>query len=139
MKTKFFICFDFGIKNIGVAIGQNITYTAQPLKILFTKNNIFNEIRNIVKEWQPYAIIVGLPLDINGKDQYLTFKTREFAKNISKIVKIDIYLHDERFSTVEARSCIFNIKGYKGLKKYKIDDKSAVLILESWFREYKNC
>ncbi len=60
------LCFDFGTKRIGVAVGQSITQTASPLKTVRNKNNKpdWNDIEQLIKEWQPDALIVGVPLNM---------------------------------------------------------------------------
>ncbi|WP_343190284.1 Holliday junction resolvase RuvX [Buchnera aphidicola (Mollitrichosiphum nigrofasciatum)] len=125
--------FDYGTKNIGVAVGQRITKTAQSLKNISIKNNRPNwiEIENLLKEWNPKKIIVGLPLNINGSKQEITKKVENFAKIIYKKYNITVLLHDERFTTKEAKSILFQQGGFKALNK-KIHSISAVLILESW-------
>lgn len=131
------IAFDFGIKNIGVAVGQNITYTAQRLSSIKIKNNKINfkKIKQLFLEWQPNSIIVGLPLNMDGTKQNITQQVEKFSKKISLHFKIPIYFHDERLTTIEAKSILFKTNGAKSLKKEIIDSTSAVLILESWLKE----
>ncbi|UDG80821.1 Putative pre-16S rRNA nuclease [Candidatus Hartigia pinicola] len=137
MSSKIFIAFDFGMKNIGVAVGQEITGTASSLSSL--KANIglpdWKKIEKILKEWQPILVIVGLPLNMNGSEQLVTIQARNFSNCIHQRFGVKVKLHDERLSTVTAKSELFKIGGYRALRKDKIDSTSAVLILESWFKK----
>ncbi len=131
------IAFDFGTSNIGVAIGQCITNTANPLTVI--KHHRSDQLNNIIKEWNPSLIIVGLPLNMNGiKNNIITNQVLNFAKKLFLTFKIKVILHDERLSTIEARARLFKFGGYRALNKHKLlDDKSAVVILESWLEQFK--
>lgn len=129
------IAFDFGLRKIGIAIGQFLTCTSQPLIVLPSKNYCpdWKKIQKLLYEWQPNIIIVGLPLNMDGSEQFMTIHARIFARKLKKFYNGKIILHDERLSTVEARNQIFQNEGYRALKKKKIDAYAAVIILESWF------
>lgn len=135
-KNRTIIAFDFGTKSIGVAVGQEITATATPLKAIKAKDGIPNwdTIEKLLNEWLPELIIVGLPLDLEGKDlEKITPKAKKFANRIHGRFGYLVILHDERLSTVAAREELFYHGGYKALTKGNIDSQSAVIILESWF------
>ncbi|XRX43068.1 MAG: Holliday junction resolvase RuvX [Buchnera aphidicola (Tetraneura sorini)] len=128
------LAFDFGTKNIGIAIGQKFTYTARPLTSITSRRGVPNwiNLKKIFLEWKPVCVVVGLPLNIDGSKQKITYQSEKFAKQIKKKFNIKVYLHDERLSTIEAKNLIFKRKGYKFLKKKFIDSQSAAIILESW-------
>ncbi|HET9678690.1 MAG TPA: Holliday junction resolvase RuvX [Buchnera sp. (in: enterobacteria)] len=128
------LAFDFGTKNIGIAIGQKFTYTARPLTSITSQRGIPNwtNLKKIFLEWKPICVVVGLPLNIDGSKQKITYQSEKFARQIKKKFNIEVYLHDERLSTIEAKNLIFKRKGYKFLKKKFIDSQSAAVILESW-------
>lgn len=128
------IAFDFGIKKIGVAVGENITRKGRPLSVLNANNGIpnWNTIKSLLKYWQPQILIVGLPLNINGTKQNITKKTEKFAHLLKYKFNILVKMHDERLTTVEAKSIIFEKGGFKKLKKTNIHSFSALIILESW-------
>ena len=135
--SGFLIAFDFGTKSIGAAVGQRITGTARPLAALKAQdgNPDWNLIERLLKEWQPEAVIVGLPLNMDGTEQPLTARARKFANKIHGRFGVKIILHDERLSTVEARAGLFEHGGYRALNKGRIDSASAVVILESFFEQ----
>lgn len=129
--------FDFGIKSIGVAIGQKITKTATSLNAIKSIKNKPNWdlIKKKLMIWKPKIAIIGLPLNMDGTEQDFSIKAKIFAKQLNKKFNIKIEMHDERLSSIEAKSNLFNIGGFKHLQKDKIDSLSAVLILESWMNK----
>ncbi|MGL5699979.1 MAG: Holliday junction resolvase RuvX [Kluyvera sp.] len=129
------LAFDFGTRSIGVAIGQRITGTARPLAALKAQDGTpdWNAVGRLLKEWQPDTVIVGLPLNMDGTEQPLTARARNFANKIHGRFGVAITLHDERLSTVEARAGLFEHGGFRALDKGSVDSASAVVILESYF------
>ena len=131
------LAFDFGTRSIGVAIGQRITGTARPLAAIKAQDGSpdWNIIGRLLKEWQPESVIVGLPLNMDGTEQPLTARARNFANKIHGRFGVAITLHDERLSTVEARAGLFERGGFRALDKGSVDSASAVVILESFFEQ----
>ena len=129
------LAFDFGTKSIGCAVGQSITGTAQALPAFKAQDGITNwdAIEKCLKEWKPDVVVVGLPLNMDGTEQELTLRARKFANRLQGRFGVNIQLQDERLTTTEARSEIFDRGGFRALKKGKVDGISACLILESWF------
>ncbi|MEZ2583319.1 Holliday junction resolvase RuvX [Kluyvera intermedia] len=131
------LAFDFGTRSIGVAIGQRITGTARPLTAIKAQDGTpdWNIIARLLKEWQPETVVVGLPLNMDGSEQPLTARARNFANKIHGRFGVAITLHDERLSTVEARAGLFEQGGFRALNKGSVDSASAVVILESFFEQ----
>ena len=129
------LAFDFGTKSIGCAVGQSITGTAQALPAFTAQDGIPNwdAIAKCLKEWKPDVVVVGLPLNMDGTEQDLTLRARKFANRLQGRFGLNVQLQDERLTTTEARSEIFDRGGFRALKKGKVDGISACLILESWF------
>ncbi len=138
MATGTIMAFDFGTRSIGVAIGQPITGTARPMAALKAKDGTpdWEQLARVLKEWQPDAIVVGLPLNMDGTEQPLTARARKFANRLHGRFGIVVHLHDERLSTVEARAGLFEQGGFRALDKGSVDSASAVIILESWFEQH---
>lgn len=138
MANRTIIAFDFGTLSIGIAIGQEITANARPLTAIKAKDGKPNwlEIEKILQEWQPELAIVGLPLNMDGTEQPMSNQARKFANRLHGRFGIQVTLHDERLTTIEARAQLFNQCGYRALNKSKIDSISAVIILESWFEQH---
>lgn len=137
-QSRSVLAFDYGTKSIGVAIGQELTGTANPLAALKARDGIPNwdDIEKILKEWQPDLVVVGLPLDMQGNElEAITPRAKKFANRLHGRFGCPVELHDERLSTAEARSDLFDRGGYRNLSKGNIDSQSAVVILESWFEQ----
>ena len=132
------LAFDFGTKSIGCAVGQSITGTAQALPAFKAQDGIPNwdAIEKCLKEWKPDVVVVGLPLNMDGTEQDLTLRARKFANRLQGRFGLNVQLQDERLTTTEARSEIFDRGGFRALKKGKVDGISACLILESWLESY---
>lgn len=136
MTSGFYLGFDFGCKRIGVAVGQKITATAKPLPTLNATDGVpdWNLMTKLMKEWRPLAFIVGLPTKTDGSPQYTTPLAEAFAEELKTRFSLPVYLVDERFSTVEARSKLFEEGGYRKLQQTQIDSIAACLILEQWMQ-----
>lgn len=132
---KTLLAFDFGNRSIGLAIGQNVTGTARPLKALKAQNGKpdWQQIARLLSDWQPNALVVGLPLNMDGTDQPVSQQARKFARQLQGRFHLPVILQDERLTTVEARAQLFASAGYRALEKGLIDSNSAVVILESYF------
>ncbi|MEI6897822.1 MAG: Holliday junction resolvase RuvX [Psychromonas sp.] len=126
--------FDYGTKSIGVATGQMITATAQPIDAIKATDGIPNWdiVEKLIKEWQPDLVVVGLPLNMDGTEQAITQRAKKFANRLNGRFGVKVTLQDERLTTASAKEFIFERGGFKALNKGKIDSVSAALILESW-------
>lgn len=133
-EIKTVIGFDFGSKYIGVAVGQISPSLAQPLTSLTVKNGGFpwGEIKQLLEIWAPDALIVGIPLNMDGTEQPITYLARDFLIQLKDRFQLPVFPVDERLTTVEARSRLFAVGGYKALKKKSIDSIAAQLIVEMW-------
>ncbi|QJC37798.1 Holliday junction resolvase RuvX [Enterobacteriaceae endosymbiont of Donacia bicoloricornis] len=130
------LAFDYGVRNIGVAVGHSLIRIAHKLKVIKNKkigNIDWMKFDDLINQWKPKKIIVGLPLKMDGSQQYTTVLAKNFAFNIKKKFNIEIIFHDERLSTVEAKYILFSKGGWKKLKTDDINSLSACIILQSWF------
>ena len=82
--TELCMSFDFGLKKIGVAVGQDITKTASPVAILRANDGIPNwqELVALVKKWGPKIFIVGLPLNLDGSCSVMSSLALDFANTL---------------------------------------------------------
>lgn len=120
------LCFDYGLKKIGVAIGNTLTCMARPLIILrpVTKVERFAQIEALLKEWQPDALVVGLPLTQDGSEQYASLRCRRFANQLQGRYGLTVHLVDERGSSLEAQDILAN--------NDDDDAVAAAVILQRW-------
>ena len=122
--------FDFGTYWIGVAVGQTLTRQATPLPAV--RNNDWKAIAQLLDEWRPQQLVVGLPLSMDGEDQELTARAKRFGRQLQGRYSIDTCMIDERLTTREAYQIAFD-KG-RHHSKTEIDGLSAALITESWLQ-----
>ena len=134
MLEGVYIGFDFGYKRIGMAVGQRLSESASPLATLKAIQGVpqWEQLGSILKQWQPQALIVGLPTCIDDKVLYTTAAARNFARALKKHFSLPVHLIDERLSTVEARAFMFAQGGYRKLKNSQIDSIAACIILEQF-------
>ncbi len=138
MNNTTLLAFDFGMKYIGVAVGQTITGNAAPLQSIKAKDGIpqGDVLEKIFHEWQPKHIVVGLPLNMDGTEQPLTHAAKKFGNRLANRFKVQVHFQDERLTTTDAKSFLFDQGGYRNLKKDKVDNISACLILENFMAEH---
>jgi len=119
------LAFDFGLKRIGVAVGEPELGTAHPLPAVA----VFSQIEKLVDEWKPASLVVGLPTSVQGVAHAMTKQAEDFARRLEKRFKLPVARVDERYTSVEAESRL------KGVKKKAIDSVAAQLIPEQYFAE----
>ena len=131
-----YLAFDFGTRNIGVASGQKLTGTATPLQKINAKRGVPNwkEVEDLIKKWQPTALIVGVPINLDGTEHEITNYAKNFIRQLEERFHLPVYAAEERLTTKAARSRIFEAGGYKALQAESIDSFAAKLILEEWMR-----
>ncbi len=128
------LAFDFGLKNIGVACGQNITQTASELKPIAAKNGTPNwdQLEKLINEWQPSLLLVGLPLNMDGSEMEFTARAKKFGKRLHGRFGKSVEMVDERLTTRAAKEEAFE-RGHRGhFASSPVDSIAARLILESW-------
>jgi len=120
--------FDFGLKRIGVAVGNTLLKQAQPLTIITAATNDakFDAITALVQAWRPARCIVGLPRHPDGAEHEMTVRCRRFANQLHGRFDIPTVLVDERYSSAV-------IPQQRGKL---IDDQAAAIILQQYFDEY---
>lgn len=130
------LAFDFGLKYIGVAVGQTVTKTAQPLVALANNSSVFRQIEQLFAQWQPQVILIGLPLHMDGSEQPLTAEVKAFAENLKQCPKTNAPIEyvDERLSTWEAKQRLdLPYKGSIDKKQaHRLNTMAAVIIAEDW-------
>ena len=104
MNQSMIMGFDYGTHRIGVAIGQRVTQTASPLAILKARQGQPNwsEIEALIKEWQPEAFVVGLPLHMDDEPSDLSVQAGKFARRLTGRFNLAYTMVDERVVSVEA-------------------------------------
>ncbi len=116
------LAFDFGLKRIGVAVGEPELRTAHPLPAVAG----FAQIEKLVAEWKPARLVVGLPVREAGEHP-LARRVERFARQLHGRFHIPVERVDERFSSVEAENRL------RGVRRKAVDSVAAQLILEQFF------
>ena len=127
--------FDFGLKRIGVASGEHMLGIAHPLTTLNVESNEdrFKLIEELIKEWNPSTLVVGLPLSLDGEEHEVTALCQKFARRMDGRFGLPIVMIDERLSSAEASQSLKEL-GIAGRKqKPMLDQIAAQLILQSYF------
>lgn len=122
--------FDFGLKRIGVAVGNTLLKQAQPLTIITAATNDakFAAIAALMEQWQPARCVVGLPSHPDGAEHDMTIRCRRFANQLHGRFGVATVLVDERYSS----AVIPHQRGDM------IDAQAAAIILQQYFYEYTN-
>jgi putative Holliday junction resolvase len=122
--------FDFGIKRIGIAMGNTLTGQAQPLAVVKAIDNAarFAQIGALIAEWTPTRLIVGEPRHPDGAEHEMTLRCRRFANQLHGRFSVPVELVDERYSSavIQAR------------RGEVIDAKAAAIILQQYFDDHAN-
>ena len=129
--------FDYGTEKIGIAIGQSISSTAEPLTIIRAKDGIprWSQITSQIESWRPNFFVVGLPYNLDGSDSKLLQRALKFAQRLNGRFNIPTFGIDERLSS-KAATEKFKTGNPKNSLRKEIDDVAAQIILETWFSEY---
>lgn len=120
-----FLAFDYGLKRTGVATGNVLTRTATPQGTIAAEGQArFDAIAQRIAEWQPDALVVGVPFHPDGAEHDNTLRARKFARQLHGRFGLQVFEVDERYSTTEAHS----------LGAKDADAASACVILEQFLR-----
>lgn len=130
--------FDFGLKRIGVATGNQQTKTAQALSTLPASNGMPNQyaLDKILQQWKPTLLVVGLPLAMDGSESIMSSAARKFGARLSKNTGLKVDFVDERLTSVAANHILRDTmqRGKKMTRKRTsaIDNVAAQLILQTY-------
>lgn len=130
------MAFDFGLKRIGVAVGQAVTRTGSPETILDARDGQpdWQVVGRLIEDWRPVQLVVGLPLNMDGTDTSITPNARKFANRLHGRFGLPVALVDERLTTREVRHELEQ-RGSARQSARRVDALAAVVILESWFNQ----
>ena len=130
-----YLGFDFGSKKIGVAVGQRLTGTASPLRTIQAINQKpdWQMISQLIQEWQPGGLFVGISKKEDGSDNQITPKIQRFCRQLEGRFQLPVFTIDETLSTFEAKQLLFDDLGVNADKLWQVQDQlAAQLILQSW-------
>lgn len=126
MAAQTYLAFDFGTRRVGVAVGNTLLRQASPLKTVATEGDArFAALHALILEWQPAALVVGVPFHPDGAEHDNTQRARRFARQLHGRFRLPVHEVDERYTTTEALS--------EGAAD--ADAGAAAIILDQFFRQ----
>jgi putative Holliday junction resolvase len=131
------MAFDFGLRQIGVAVGNCLLGTSQPLSILRAKGGVpdWRAVEGLINEWRPDLLVVGDPLNMDGSDSELCERARKFGRRLHGRLGLPVTMTDERLSSFEAKQNSRE-RGHRGnFVEQPVDSYAAELILQTWLAE----
>ena len=127
LQPRSFLSFDFGTRRVGVAVGNTLLNQAQPLKTVAAEGDArFAALAALIEEWQPDALVVGVPFHPDGAEHENTVRARRFARQLHGRFRLAVHEVDERYTTTEALA----------LGAADADAAAAALILDQFLRNY---
>jgi len=125
------LAFDYGTRRVGVAVGNTETRVSQALKTISATNadTLFKDLENLLKEWQPDQIIVGLPTHPDGAEHEMTAKAKRFGNQLHGRFNVPVSWVDERYTSAV-------LEGDPKMQD-NLDAHSAALILEQYLAEHQ--
>lgn len=138
-RAEAVIAFDFGLRRIGVAVGQNVTGSANPLGIVTNgaSGPDHAQIAQLIDEWQPARLVVGMPAHADGSRSEMQTPVRKFVGELGRY-GLPVDTVDERYTSIEAEAALKEARaaGTRGrISKDEIDSAAAVLIAERYLAE----
>jgi len=133
------LAFDFGLRRIGVAVGQTVTASANPVGVIANgaAGPDWQKLRELISEWGAARLIVGMPLHVDGSRSEISARVGDFIAGLERFA-LPVEAIDERYSSAEAEQMLIAERklGARGrLRKEMIDAAAATLIAERWLRK----
>ncbi|MGR8946553.1 MAG: Holliday junction resolvase RuvX [Gammaproteobacteria bacterium] len=121
------MAFDYGTKRIGIAVGQTISQTAEPLSVVPQNHGQIDwlSIEKIIAEWRPDSLIVGFPATADGRRIAIHDAIDRFANGLRKRFKLPVEYCDEHLSSFEASQSLES-------SRHELDALAAQVILQTW-------
>ncbi len=134
-EIKTVLAFDFGLKRIGVAVGQSLTKNPKPLPLLNAQDGApkWDQVKKLIDEWQPQLLVVGLPVHMDGAEQDVTRFAKRFGNRLNGRFHLPVEWVDERLTSYEAELMLEDLNFGQSNEKIGVDSVSAMLILEQYF------
>ena len=137
MADNSYLGFDFGERTIGVAVGNDSSRQAHPLTTVrvIRGQPEWGKIEQLIEEWQPSALVVGLPLNMDGSENPVTPKARKFGNRLNGRYNLPVHMVDERLTTRDARTELYNAGVTEKRHKPVLDKLAAQAILQTFLSQ----
>jgi putative Holliday junction resolvase len=132
-----YLGFDYGERNIGVAVGQRVTATATGLETIRATSHqaLWNAVTRLVGIWQPSAFVVGLPYRPDGEENPIVQPILRFCRQLEERYQRPVYIMDETLSTKESQEIFYRERSKRSVQFADIKDElAAQLILQTWLK-----
>lgn len=131
--------FDYGSRHLGVAVGSSASGLAEPLATASVHAGIpdWAMLDRLVKEWQPTALIVGLPLNMDDSENAMTRAARKFGHRLHARYNLPVHMVDERLTSVDAKNTLVEARVPWKQRKAKVDKLAAQTILQAYLDEQR--
>jgi putative Holliday junction resolvase len=135
-----FLGFDFGSRHLGIAVGSSATGTARPLGSAPVRAGIpdWAVLDRLVKEWQPAALIVGLPLNMDDSENEMTRAARRFGQRLHARYNLPVQWVDERLTSVDAKNALVEARVPWKQRRAQVDKLAAQNILQAYLDETRH-
>ena len=132
------LAFDYGTRNIGVAVSDELGLTAQGVKVICFSPRRWEEIAGLMQEYNPDPVVVGLPRNMDGSYGASADGAKKFAGQLEKRFGCRVVFWDERLSTAGARRTLLEADISRRKQKKVIDKMAAVFILQGYLDREQN-
>jgi putative Holliday junction resolvase len=140
LPRGYILGFDFGLRRIGVAVGQTATHTASSLEtVSHGREPDWIAIARLVNEWKPATLLVGLPLGPEGEETEMSKAARRFGAALNKRFSLAVAYADERLSSRAAKDRFAALRASGSLRRKdasQLDAMAAQIILENWLQSH---
>lgn len=132
------LAFDFGLRRIGVAVGQTVTRSASPVGVVTNSDSgpDWQRIGSLIREWGAARLVVGMPLNVDGSPSAISAEVDAFIEGLKRFA-LPVESTDERYSSSEAQDMLAlnRNRGARGrIRKGHLDAAAATLIAERWLK-----
>jgi len=127
-----YLAIDYGDKRTGLAVCDRDETIASPLAVIEGQKNLLKKIQDIVTAENIDAVVLGLPLNMDGSPGQRVKLVRRFAENLKTHLNIPIYFHDERLSTFAAQTALAPAELTREKKKKRLDAVAAADFLQAF-------
>ena len=141
IKPHLILALDYGVKKMGMALGNTLTQTARAFDILAMNNGQpdWDNLIGIIKVWGVAQVVVGLPLNMDGSSSMLSKRAHKFARRLAHRIMeqhlpVTVSLCDERLTSIEAREIAWD-NGWIKHERDPIDDISACILMSTYFAD----
>lgn len=132
---KSIIAFDYGLRHIGVAVGQQLIGSSNPAGVIRARDGVpdWSAIEKLLKEWQPDLLLVGLPLNMDGTESPMSARAQKFSRQLEGRFNIAVELIDERLTSFAAKQQRREQQQSTDFGRDTVDAEAACIILLDYY------